>query len=145
MTTLMRRRPDAVAGLLSWLENEQGVGMRGFGLLSDLRIEDFVEGDTYVVRAEIPGIDPEKDLEVTLDDDVLTISGERKEEQRERNHSELHYGSFTRSVRLPRHAHTDDVSATCTDGMLEVRVQLDAAPTAKRSIPVQHVETGKGS
>jgi HSP20 family molecular chaperone IbpA len=121
------------------------IGLRGFGLLSDLRIEDYVEDDTYVVRAEIPGIDPEKDLEVTLEEDVLTISGERKEEQRDRNHSELHYGSFTRSVRLPRHARTEDVNATCHDGMLEVRVQLDAAPAPRRSIPVQHVENGKDS
>ncbi len=145
MTTVMKHRPDAVSGLLSWLESEQGLGLRGFGLMSALHIEDYLEDDTYVVRAEIPGIDPDKDLEITLDEDVLTIKGERKEEQRDRHHSELHYGSFSRSVRLPRHARTDDVKATCADGILEVRVALDSTPTTARSIPVQHVDSGQDS
>lgn len=138
MTTVMRRRPEAVSGLLGWLEGEQGLGLRGFGLMSALHIEDYLEDDAYVVRAEIPGIDPDKDLTITLDEDVLTISGERREEQRDKNRSELHYGSFSRSVRLPRHARTDDVTATCADGMLEVRVPLETAGTGARSIPVQH-------
>ncbi len=139
MSTVMRRRPDAVSGLLSWLESDQGLGIRGgLGLMPDLHIEDYVEGDTYVVRAETPGIDPAKDLQITLDEDVLTISGERTEEQRDKNHREFHYGTFSRSVRMPQHARVDEVTATCADGVLEIRVPVDTATPAARSIPVQH-------
>src|SRR5665647_3642478 len=45
-----------------------------------LRIEDRLEQDRYVVRAEIPGVDPDKDVQITVDDGVLTISAERHEE-----------------------------------------------------------------
>jgi Molecular chaperone (small heat shock protein) len=47
-----------------------------------LRIEDRLEQDRYVVRAEIPGVDPDKDVQITVDDGVLTISAERHEEVR---------------------------------------------------------------
>src|ERR1035437_10492250 len=67
-----------------------------------LRIEDRLEQDRYVVRAEIPGVDPDKDVEITVDDGVLTISAERREEGKEKGRSEFHYGSFPR--RGPRPA-----------------------------------------
>ena len=65
-----------------------------------LRIEDRLEQDRYVVRAEIPGVDPDKDVEIMVDDGVLTISAERREEVKGKERSELHYGSFLRRVSL---------------------------------------------
>ena len=66
-----------------------------------LRIEDRLEQDRYVVRAEIPGVDSDKDVEITVDDGVLTISAERREEVKGKGRSEFHYGSFLRWVSLP--------------------------------------------
>ena len=51
-----------------------------------------MDDGTYVLRAEMPGIDPDKDVSLDIEGDVLTISGERREEKKEKNRHELHYG-----------------------------------------------------
>jgi HSP20 family protein len=90
-----------------------------------LRIEQELTDDTIVIRAEMPGIDPEKNVEITVVDGVLHIRAERSFEQKEekegQTRSEFHYGSFSRSVRVPNEVDVDDVKATYTDGILEVR------------------------
>lgn len=101
-----------------------------------MRIEDRLEEDRYVVRAEIPGIDPDKDVEITVADGVLTISAERKEEINEKGHSEFHYGSFVRRVSLPPGASEDKLEARYQDGILEVMVPIVAAQAKPRVIPV---------
>jgi HSP20 family protein len=139
MTTIARRRTNPVTDVLNWLEAEPPVlmGMRGFGLAPYIRIEDFVEDGTYVLRAEMPGIDPEKDVEVEVIDDVLTIRGERREEDRERNRHEFHYGSFERSLRLPRGTKAEAVKASYADGVLELRIPADVEEPQSTRIPVQ--------
>ena len=139
MTTIVRRRTNPVTDVLNWLEAEPPVlmGMRGFGLAPYIRIEDFVEDGTYVLRAEMPGIDPEKDVEVEVIDDVLTIRGERREEEHERNRHEFHYGSFERSLRLPRGTKAEDVKASYADGVLELRIPADVEEPQSTRIPVQ--------
>ncbi len=104
-----------------------------------IRVEDYVEDGTYVVRAEIPGIDPEKDVEVTVDKGILTVKGERQEEKIGKHHSEFHYGTFTRSVALPASADEEHVEATYGHGILEVRVKLaeETANEEARKIPVR--------
>ena len=106
-----------------------------------LRIEDRLEQDRYVVRAEIPGVDPDKDVEIEIHNDMLTISGERREETKDKNHRELHYGSFRRTVPLPSGSGPEDVTASYTEGVLEVRVPVKAeesAPPAR--IKITHTE-----
>ena len=99
--TTVARKPGRMADVMSWLD-ESGFPLKGgFGLLRDLRIEDFVEEGEYVLRAEVPGVDPDKDLEVFVEGNTLVVQGERREEQRDKEHRELHYGSFERAVRLP--------------------------------------------
>lgn len=122
MTTLARRSSSPMSDLLDWLDSSTPLGVRGLGLAPYVRVEDFTEDDTYVLRAEMPGIDPEKDVTLDIQDDVLTIRGERREEEHTKGHHELHYGAFARSVRLPRDVDPDAVQATYTDGVLEVRV-----------------------
>ena len=140
MTTIARRTIDPVGDVLNWLETGQPFAMRGMGLMPHIPVEDYVEEGTYVVRAEMPGIDPAKDVEVTVSEDVLTIRGERREEQKDRNHHEFHYGSFERSVRLPRGTKVEDIKAAYADGVLELRVPVKGEePTALR-IPVQRSE-----
>lgn len=101
--------------------------------------------DAIVVRADIPGIKPE-DVEVTIEDGVLTVSGEhtetaeRKEEKYMRR--ERRYGSFSRSMSLPRGVTADDVEATTEDGVLEVTIPL---PREEKPAKVEIKPKAKGS
>jgi HSP20 family protein len=95
-----------------------------------LRVEEFREGETLVVRAEVPGIDPERDVDVSVRDGELNIRVDRQENSENANkdgyRSEFRYGSFARSVQLPRGARQEDIKASYRDGVLEIRVP--AAP-----------------
>ena len=100
-------------------------------------MEDFVEDGVYILRAEVPGIDPDKDVDLTVVGDTLTVKGERREEKKDKHLREFHYGSFYRSVRLPGPVDADKVTASYTDGVLEVRVPLEKAAEASGTrIPV---------
>ncbi|GAA6524596.1 Hsp20/alpha crystallin family protein [Intrasporangium sp. DVR] len=138
MTSIATRPTHPFAEVLDWFEN--GLNLRGMGLSPYLHVEDFVEDDAYVVRAEMPGVDPDRDVRVAIEGDVLTITGERREEKREKNRSEMHYGSFTRSIRLPHEVSAEDVNATYVDGVLEIRVPVGAPERPTRRIPVTRKE-----
>ncbi|HEY7250065.1 MAG TPA: Hsp20/alpha crystallin family protein [Methylomirabilota bacterium] len=88
-----------------------------------LAIDLIERGDKYVLRADIPGMDTD-DVKIEVEDDVLTVSGEHEEteEQKKENYvrRERHYGSFSRSLTLPKGVSADDIEATCKDGVLEV-------------------------
>jgi len=139
MTTLARRRPDSIANLFDWLQSEPfGQWM---GLAPLVRVEDFVEEDNYVLRAEMPGIDPDKDLDITVEGDVLTIRGERREEKKEKGRSELHYGSFERTLTLPQNAKVEDIKADYVDGVLTLTVPLDGPAQQPRKVSVRRTES----
>lgn len=138
MTVVTRRRGNPVNDMLSWIEDPR-LGFRALGLTPEIRIEDFVRDDTYVLRAEIPGVDPDKDLDVHVSGDHLVVRGSREEEEHEKNRHELHYGSFYRAVRLPEGARVDEIAATYTDGVLEVSLPIDAAAMTPKQIPVHRV------
>jgi len=108
---------------------------------AELRVEEFVEGDQVIVRAELPGIDPDKDVQVNIRDHTLEINAERHEEKRTqekgRYHSEFRYGSFARRIPLPTDADQNDVKATYRDGVLEVRVPIDREREKATKIDVQ--------
>lgn len=93
-----------------------------------LRAEEFRDADTEVLRIEAPGIDPEKDVEITVAAGVLrvTVHREAKEETKAKDgyRSEFRYGELSRSMRLPEHVTGDDVTASYRDGILEVRVAI---------------------
>jgi HSP20 family protein len=107
---------------------------------SDMKVEEFRDGDTLVVRAEMPGIDPDKDVEITVADGMLHLSAERRSETKTEDkkgyRSEFRYGSFSRSVRLPAGAGEDDVKATYDDGILEVRIPIDERSNGAKKIPI---------
>jgi len=87
------------------------------------------------VRAEIPGID-EKDLNVTLEDNVLTISGKKKEERKEENKryvlAERRFGSFKRSIALPAEVKSDSVKASFINGVLTIDFEKKEVSQPKR-------------
>lgn len=101
-----------------------------------IRVEDSLTDEQYTVRAEIPGLDPEKDVHVSIADNMLSIRAERKEEEKTANRSEFHYGSLRRTVRLPDNADTTAITATYDKGILEVTVPLSADAPAVRQIAV---------
>lgn len=108
-----------------------------------IRVEEFVDGKTLVVRAEMPGVDPDKDVEITIDNGYLRIRAERqeKEEHKEKGRfrSEFRYGSFSRSIPLPDGVKEEDIKATYTDGVLEVRTPLPeeaAQPETPKKLPI---------
>ena len=102
-------------------------------------VEDEVKDGSYVLRAEIPGVDPAKDVDITVRNGVLTIKAERSEKQESNGRSEFSYGSFVRSVALPAGADEDEIHATYDRGILTVSVPLsEDQPSEKR---VEVIET----
>ncbi|MFD0656666.1 Hsp20/alpha crystallin family protein [Thermocatellispora tengchongensis] len=89
------------------------------------------------MRAELPGVDPDKDVEITVGDGMLDIRAERTSETKEEHRSEFRYGSLRRSVMLPRGANEEDVKASYTDGVLEVSVGLEEEKQPGRRIAVE--------
>jgi HSP20 family protein len=103
------------------------------------RVDEFRENGTLVVRAELPGIDPAKDIELTVEHGMLTIKAERQEDKEAEEKGylcrEIRYGSFVRTLPLPTNASESDIAASYTDGILEVRVPVpDETPITK--IPI---------
>jgi HSP20 family protein len=110
----------------------------------DLRL-DVSETDKEIkVTAELPGVD-EKDVEITLTDDLLTIKGEKKVEEERKDDSyhmvERSYGSFARSLRLPFSVDQDKVEARFEKGVLTVRLPKPAE--AQR--PARRIEIKKAA
>ncbi|MBT2568857.1 Hsp20/alpha crystallin family protein [Arthrobacter sp. ISL-85] len=109
---------------------------------SAIRVEELVDGNTLVVRAELPGIDPEKDVDVTVSDGVLSIKAERQEKKEHKDkdgyRSEFRYGSFVRRIPLPSGVQQGDVTASYKDGLLEVRAPMpdQEQGTAASRIPI---------
>jgi HSP20 family protein len=113
--------------------------------LESIGVEEFTEDGTLVVRVEFAGVDPDKDIELSVKDDVLHIAAERRQEEKteERNYvrRELRYGSFHRDLPLPKGTTQTDVKASYKDGILEVRVPTpaeDSTPSPVK-IPIDKV------
>jgi HSP20 family protein len=90
------------------------------------KVEESRDGDTIVVRAELPGVDPEKDVVVEVVDGELVIRAQRSEAHRSQGdhvyRSEIRYGSFTRSLPIPSDVDESTILASYKDGMLEIRM-----------------------
>jgi HSP20 family molecular chaperone IbpA len=101
-----------------------------------LRIEEALTDQEYTLRAEMPGMDPDKDVQVTFADGMLTIRAERREEQKTAHHSEFRYGALRRTLRLPANADTEKITAGYEKGILTVTVPLTAPAPAGKQIPI---------
>ena len=85
-------------------------------------LEHDMKDDRYEVRAEIPGIDPSGDADISIEEGWLTIAAERSQKSEGGGRSEFRYGSFVRSVPLPDGADTEGVITTYDMGILTVSV-----------------------
>ena len=104
------------------------------------RVRDWVpamnveeNGDELLLTAELPGLSA-ADVDIELENNVLTVRGEKVQENNDSDDARFHvwerrYGSFKRSLALPRTVVADDISAEFTDGILTVR--MPKAPEAK--------------
>jgi len=103
-------------------------------------VEEYEEEGMMIVRAEMPGIDPERDVEVTVADGTLRIKAERRQESKVEEkkgfRSEFRYGAFTRTIPLPAGVTEQDVTASYEDGILEVRLPMDRGQAEAKRIPV---------
>ncbi|WP_306231712.1 Hsp20/alpha crystallin family protein [Agrococcus beijingensis] len=114
-------------------------GWDGKGPLPGIRVEELVEGDAFVVHAELPGLDPARDIDVTVHDGVLRIHAERHPDKREKQRSEFRYGALAREIRLPQGADDDEIAAEYENGVLTVRVGIARVPTKPRHIPITRI------
>jgi HSP20 family protein len=104
-------------------------------------VDIFEEGKEVVMKAEIPGITKD-DLKIDLTDNVLTLSGEKKKEEKvERDdyyRYERSFGSFCRRFELPGDLETEKIKAHFKDGVLEVRIpKTKAAEKKHKKIPIE--------
>jgi len=136
MSITLRRDPRTVIpDFIDWFE-EPFLTLRPY-LGQVIRIEDFTEDGHYVVRAEIAGIDPEKDLEVAVGAGYLSIRAERSSQVEGKHRSEFRYGAFSRTLELPPGVDTDDVTADYTDGILTIKMAVKGErKEAAKTIPV---------
>jgi HSP20 family protein len=135
MSTLVRSTDSPISEFFQWLDLNRPKSLSD--LTHYIPVESYLENGTYVVRADLPGVDPDKDIEVNVDADVLTIHGERRDEEHDNAHSEVRYGSFTRSVRLPKGADSSDVTARYDAGVLVVSMPMTEAPPQPTKVTVQ--------
>jgi HSP20 family molecular chaperone IbpA len=122
VSTLTPREIRPIAELIEWMESP--ITMFRPLLGQSIRMEDFFRDGHYVVRAELPGLDPQQDLDVTVSEGVLTITAERREQEVDKSHSEFRYGALSRRIALPASADTDRIKASYDNGILEVVVDL---------------------
>jgi HSP20 family protein len=132
----MDRWPDMLAWpMFGW----------GGGTMGILRVDEYREDGALVVRAEVPGIDPDKDLEVTASEGVLHIAVERHEEEapegrRYLRHELVQRHRLERDLALPEGAQGSELKATYDNGVLDVRMPLPA----KASPEVTRIPVTKG-
>lgn len=146
MSTLVRWDPTSeFTSLRSAMDRlfEQSFGRTANGRSDELETRtlslDVIETNAdFVVKAAIPGVDP-ADVEITINDDVLTIAGQYKSEAEEKDQAyirrELHWGQFHRSLKLPPTVEADKTNAKFEHGMLELT--LPKRPEARsRSLKI---------
>jgi HSP20 family protein len=140
MSTLLHKDPRTIfPDLVDWFE-EPFLTLRPY-LAQPIRVEEYVEDDHYMIRAELAGIDPEKDVEVMVGSGYLTIRAERSDQIESKHRSEFRYGSFSRTMALPASADEDAVTASYRNGILTISVGLKTEQ--KASAKKIEVATGK--
>jgi HSP20 family protein len=148
---MMRRSRDPLAGFGSleqtFRDMRHALATWPFGERAALSVADWTPScnvsetpEEYRIEAELPGV-KEEDVEVNVEERVLTLRGERREEREEKGKKfhrvESSYGSFMRSFTLPEYADEDKIAASYKDGLLTVRVpRTEPKETTARTIEI---------
>jgi len=143
MSTVVRRESRPFLDPFEWMDSPMTMIRPLFG--QGMRMEDYVKEGRYIVRAELPGVDPQKEIEVSVNDGILSIRAERREEEIDKTHSEFRYGSFSRRIVLPPGADEDHIEASYDKGILEVAVDLKVkeAKKAEKHISIKQAKAVK--
>lgn len=136
--SLVTKRPASIADIMEEFWREPFGAVPSFPFLKDQGYPalDISESDSEVVlKAELPGLEP-KDVEITIDDDLLSIKGEKKFEEEEKKDNyhriERSYGSFQRSVVLPCSVKADQVRAKFDKGVLTISMIKSATEKGQK-------------
>ena len=109
-------------------------------------VNSFIKDNVFHLQAELPGVSKD-DLDISIEENVLTIKGERKEtkEKEERDYllRESRYGSFVRRMTLPDGVNTDKVHAVCEEGVLEVTMPIEKKAANSRKVLIEGKEGKK--
>jgi HSP20 family protein len=144
MAKPVRRRPPAILravfpDLPDWPESPR-TALLAFSSAQTFRLEELIRGNDYIIRAELPGLDPAKDIEVTVDGRTLTIHAERRQQDDEPHRTEFRYGSLTRSVSLPVLADVQDITARYRKGILEISIPMPEPEREGARIPIENAD-----
>ena len=99
------------------------------------RLETFVTDEALHVRADVPGVDPAS-VDISVEDDVLTIRGERKADRERAAYREIRYGRFERRIRVPDGTEADKITASYANGVLDVTVPIPKPVSRKVTVNV---------
>ncbi len=142
-------RPQAPAivralypGLADWLESPCA-GPPQFTVARSFRVEEMARDNRYMIRAELPGLDPDGNIEVTVEGRTLTIHAERHQEDNGPYRSEFRYGSLTRLFRLPARVDAKDVTARYEKGVLEVSVPVGKRKPGGIGVPIENADSAE--
>jgi HSP20 family protein len=140
MVALVRRIPSRTLTLepffrpFGLLDEVEAMAKAAFDAGLTPKLDMYEEVNELVVKAEMPGVS-KKDLDISLDDDVLTIKAEKKEEKevKEATHytRERRFGRYSRYMTLPARVDAEKVSATLKKGLLEIRLPKAEGPESK--------------
>jgi HSP20 family protein len=142
MATPVRRQGKLRAmfpDLPDWPESPR-TAVLAFSSAQTFRVEELVRDNHYVIRAELPGLNPAKDIKVIVDGSTLRIHAERWQQDDEPIRTEFRYGSLTRSVRLPAQVGAPDITARYSEGILEVSFPMPAPQREGTLIPIENAD-----
>ena len=109
-------------------------------------VNTYLKGNTFCVEAELPGVSKD-DLEVSVDGDILTLSGERKESREIKEDEyilrESQFGSFLRRLPLPEGVNTEQIDASFERGILKISMPLEKKTTSGRKVEIKDPEEEK--
>jgi HSP20 family protein len=142
MVALIRRSPNGALTLrpffspFSLIEEVEEMARAAFDTRLTPKLDMFEENGELVIKAEMPGV-RKKDLDISLEGDMLTIKAEKKEEKEEGEEGTTHYtrerrfGQYIRYMTLPARVDAEKVSATLKKGLLEIRLPRAEGPESK--------------
>ena len=150
IAAIERRMDDVVRGFLGTRARLASPAFAQFAQRPFVpRMDVLGRDDDFVVKFELPGIDPEKDVTVQVREGMLVIAGERRHETEVKEEAyyrmEASYGAFERQIAIPEGIDESRISATYADGVLEVIVPKGAVPEMEEAVEARTIPvlTGK--